>query len=186
MVKYSLLISLLCCFSSFGQNTDKSQSGFEIVWGSVTNGIKAGVGFNRLSTRHQLEGSRIAFYLGTSETNLVRIGIPPREERLVLKLTDTANKEIQKTSTGKAFGRRLTNAKKLSDLPGRRKGTFVMPPPSPPTSFDSITTLDIFKIPTTDDYILSGAIVIFRLDEKNQLTPLRLPFSAKIPIRIEE
>jgi hypothetical protein len=181
-----IIFALFCELHCLGQASANSQAQHEIVWGPVTNGLRAGVGFIRRSTRDELQGSCLDFYLATSETNVVRLGLPPRDERFLLQLTDTRNKEVAKTFAGRAFGQPLRKAAKLRDLPGRRNWNFVTPPPSPPTSFGSMKTLELFKVPKTGDYNLSGAILIFRVDDKDQLTPVKLPFSATIPIEVED
>jgi len=181
LLAIALLIGRSLCSAQVRTN---EATDYRIVWGPAQNGLRAGVGLAWVDRRDMSKGSVVDFYLSTTETNRIKIGIPKREQRFHFQLFDPNNAEVRKTSAGAAAGKPLDNVKTLGDLTGPGKWAFLFPAPQPPLSFGTIKTLEMFHVRTSGDHVLMGELVVFRVSQQDRLTPIKLPFKIVVPVEI--
>jgi hypothetical protein len=169
-----------------GQIKSHDFSAYGIRWGATNNGLCAGIGISWVDVKDNYKDCIAILYVSMTNTNQMRIGLPIRTQRFTAKLEGRGNKEVSKTSLGKSFGQPLDKVKTWKDLPQRNGWALLTADMVAPLQIGSFRVKETFRVSTTSDYILSGVITVFQMNEKQELAPVRLPYNVKFLLEADE
>jgi hypothetical protein len=157
-----------------------------IIWGSATNGLRAGVRLQQsLKEGGDVECLTVVYFGVTNLATEVRAYCPKNEELCLAELMDSKGRLVPKTRLGAKFGRAPAPRAKLSDRPtgGPRRWQLCSTTPGRESQVAHFNIAEHFSISEPGTYRLSIELRMYRQGVNGQLDIFVLP-TVSLPVKV--
>jgi hypothetical protein len=157
-----------------------------IRWGSVTNGLRAGVRLQQNLKSGSDATCQTIIYVGTTNSSAeVRAYCPKAEELFMAELMDSQGRQVPKTRLGGRFGRAPSPEAELKDRPrgGPKRWQICIVTAGHENQVGHFNISDHFLIRKAGNYQLVLELRLYRQKENGKLGLVRLP-AVGLPFRV--
>jgi hypothetical protein len=158
-----------------------------IIWGSTTNGLRAGVGLQRsLKEGSDVKCLTVIYFGITNLATEVRAYCPKTEELFSAELIDSRGTPVPKTRLGASFGRAPAPHAKLSDRPpgGPKRWQICIVTADHENQVADFNIMDYFSTPEPGMYRLTVELRLYERGTNGTLNLFRPPvvsLSVRVP-----